>query len=114
VFQNLVSNSLKFIDPDRRPVITLDAETIESPEGRQYRVIYTDNGIGFRPEQSDKIFEVFFRLHPRDKYEGTGVGLAIVKKIIDVHHGTIRAIGEPGRGARFEITLPAQQPQGIK
>jgi PAS domain S-box-containing protein len=109
VFQNLVSNSLKFIEPERKPVITLDAELVDGPEGRSYKLVYTDNGIGFRPEQSEKIFEVFLRLHPRDQYEGTGVGLAIVKKIIDGHRGSIRAIGEPGKGARFEIMLPERQ-----
>ncbi|RYZ23318.1 MAG: PAS domain S-box protein [Chitinophagaceae bacterium] len=114
VFQNLVSNSLKFVEPQRRPVITIRSERIDSNGVPAYHIIYTDNGIGFRPEQSEKIFEVFLRLHPRDQYEGTGVGLAIVKKIIDGHHGSIRAIGDPGNGARFEITLPEKQQRETK
>ncbi|TCJ14449.1 PAS domain S-box protein [Flaviaesturariibacter flavus] len=114
VFQNLVSNSLKFVEPGRQPVITINAEPAQTSTGPGYRIIYSDNGIGFRPDQSEKIFEVFHRLHPREQYDGTGVGLAIVKKIIDGHHGTITAIGAPGNGARFEIMLPEKQKRDPK
>ncbi|RYY39589.1 MAG: PAS domain S-box protein [Chitinophagaceae bacterium] len=106
VFQNLLANSLKFTQSGRRPEIRIEAEP--APNGH-WMLHYSDNGIGFRSEQADKIFEVFQRLHTRDKYEGTGVGLAIVKRIIDSHHGHIRAIGEEGKGARFDILLPEQQ-----
>ncbi|RYZ18618.1 MAG: hybrid sensor histidine kinase/response regulator, partial [Chitinophagaceae bacterium] len=106
VFQNLIANSLKFSHADRTPEIRLEAE----PAGPgKWLLHYSDNGIGFKNEQAEKIFEVFQRLHTRDKYEGTGVGLAIVKRIIDSHHGQITAHGEEGKGARFEIVLPEKQ-----
>lgn len=110
VFQNLIANSLKFVQPGRQPKIQLSAEAREGTRGREWVLHYRDNGIGFRPDQAASIFEVFHRLHSREKYEGTGVGLAIVKRIIDSHHGHIRAFGEEGVGARFEIVLPEKAP----
>ena len=71
-----------------------------------HRIMYIDNGIGFDDVHAEKIFEVFQRLHTKDKYEGTGIGLAIVKKIIAMMDGEIRAHGESTRGATFEILLP--------
>ena len=109
VFQNLVSNSLKFAHPSRKPVINISMQEAGTGANRQYSIIYKDNGIGFRPEQSEKIFEVFYRLHSKDMYEGTGVGLAIVKKIIGLHNGTITADGVENEGATFVITLPAAE-----
>jgi PAS domain S-box-containing protein len=103
VFQNLVSNSLKFSFPHRPPVIRIRHQR----RGSLHEITYTDNGIGFREEHADKIFEVFERLHSRDAYEGTGIGLAIVKKIISLHGGTIRAVGRENEGATFVITLPS-------
>lgn len=103
VFQNLISNSLKFSNSDRPPVITIHTEKTDGT----YKIIYTDNGIGFSNEAADKIFNVFERLHAKDKYEGTGIGLAIVKKIIELHGGTISAIGKEGEGATFIFSLPA-------
>ncbi len=103
VFQNLLHNSLKFSFPGRPLRITIKAER----EEEQFVIVYEDNGIGFRPEYADKIFKVFERLHSKEKYEGTGIGLAIVKKIIDMHHGSISAIGKEGEGAQFIIRLPA-------
>ena len=67
-----------------------------------------DNGIGFDPDFSVKIFEVFQKLHSKDEYEGTGIGLSIVKKIIENHHGAITATSQPGKGARFDIYVPAE------
>ncbi|RYY93421.1 MAG: histidine kinase, partial [Chitinophagaceae bacterium] len=114
VFQNLIANSLKFVHPDRPPQITLQAEDRDGEQGREWVLRYSDNGIGFRPDQSDKIFEVFQRLHSREKFEGTGVGLAIVKRIVDSHHGQIRASGQEGGGATFEIVLPEKQPGSVR
>ncbi|GAA4336917.1 PAS domain S-box protein [Flaviaesturariibacter amylovorans] len=111
MFQNLFSNSLKFAHPDRAPRISLTVVALQAGDELHYRFQYEDNGIGFHPEQAEKIFEVFQRLHTRDRYEGTGVGLAIVKKIVDLHHGSITASGEENIGARFDITLPARQPE---
>jgi PAS domain S-box-containing protein len=106
LFQNLMSNSLKFRHPERPPAITILCETLLVENGRAFKITYTDNGIGFRQDQADKIFEIFYRLHNRNLYEGTGVGLAIVKKIIDFHKGSITAKGEENQYASFEIILP--------
>lgn len=109
VFQNLISNSLKFSRPDQPSVIDITSE-IRSINNQQWCIIhYQDNGIGFKQEYAGKIFEIFQRLHTREKYEGTGVGLAIVKKIINQHNGDINAFSEEGKGARFEIRLPVKQ-----
>lgn len=107
VFQNLIANSLKFAHPHRRPHISITAEEEGRGPQKHYKITYRDNGIGFKPEQAEKIFEVFYRLHSRDEYEGTGVGLAIVKKIVSLHQGHISAIGVEGEGATFTLYLPA-------
>ncbi|GAB4094290.1 sensor histidine kinase [Flaviaesturariibacter terrae] len=109
VFQNLIANSLKFVPEGRHPEIRLEAGRRSGIRGPEWVLHYSDNGIGFRPDQAVKIFEVFQRLHTREKYEGTGVGLAIVKRIIDRHHGHISATGAQGAGAQFEIVLPEKQ-----
>ncbi|HEX2535711.1 MAG TPA: PAS domain S-box protein [Chitinophagaceae bacterium] len=109
VFQNLLVNSLKFAHPARRPVIRMDSERFEEQGQAWYRITYRDNGIGFRQEHAGKIFEVFQRLHSRDQYEGTGVGLAIVQKIISLHKGTITAEGKENEGAVFKMVLPERQ-----
>jgi len=109
VFQNLISNSLKFIDSVTKPVITIKATRIEK-EGKPYHCIeYSDNGIGFENQHAEKIFEIFQRLHSKDKYEGTGIGLAIVKKIVTMHHGEITAHGNPGKGCTFRMLFPVTE-----
>jgi light-regulated signal transduction histidine kinase (bacteriophytochrome) len=109
VFQNLIANSLKFAHPERHPFIEIHCEHL-TQENRDFcRIHYRDNGIGFKQDYAEKIFEIFQRLHTKDKYEGTGVGLAIVKKIVSLHNGTICATGKEGEGAVFEITLPVKQ-----
>jgi light-regulated signal transduction histidine kinase (bacteriophytochrome) len=72
----------------------------------------TDNGIGFDEKYLDRIFNVFQRLHARNEYEGTGVGLAVCRRIVERHHGTITAKSSPGQGSTFIITLPVQQAAG--
>lgn len=106
VFQNLISNSLKFADPGRTPEISISADKAEIEGQNFYTIIFKDNGIGFKPEYGQKIFELFQRLHTKDKVEGTGIGLAIVKKIITLHGGNIKAEGAENVGATFLITLP--------
>lgn len=115
LFSNLLSNSLKFSTPGIQPRIEISgtvipANTIPAPVQSNsqafYHLQFSDNGIGFDPAYSEKIFDMFQRLNHRDKYEGTGIGLAIVKKIVDNHKGAIVASSQPGQGARFDIYLP--------
>ena len=117
VFHNLISNALKFIKPTVPPVIHIGAQRIATktidgdptPDGAFCRIVVQDNGIGFDQKYTDRIFVVFQRLHNRASYEGTGIGLAIVKKNIDKHMGLISAQSSPGEGARFAIILPIHQ-----
>lgn len=111
LIQNLISNSLKFSKPNLPPLIIIKSEIIStgnSPfEGREAcHISVSDNGIGFENQFSKKIFEVFQCLHSKDVYQGTGIGLSIVKKIVEIHHGTIVAESEPGKGTTFNIYLP--------
>jgi light-regulated signal transduction histidine kinase (bacteriophytochrome) len=101
VFQNLFSNAMKF-HAGQAPRVTVRAE----PIGREWRFAVSDNGIGFPMEYAERIFRVFQRLHDRARYPGSGIGLAICKKIIETHGGRIWAESEPGRGATFYFTLP--------
>ncbi|MCX6214964.1 PAS domain-containing protein [Spirosoma sp.] len=121
LFQNLFSNALKFTrlnDAAELPTIYINARQLYGREltepsllpadaNRLFHLIQvTDNGIGFDPHQADRIFQVFQRLHGRSEYQGTGIGLAIVQKVIDNHQGHIFAEGRPGQGATFRILLP--------
>lgn len=106
VFQNLIGNALKFHRPDVPPVIEISATA--TPDQRcEIRV--TDNGIGFDEKYLDRIFTVFERLHGESAFEGTGMGLAIVRKIAERHHGEVTARSKPGRGSTFLVTLPIHQ-----
>jgi len=117
VFQNIISNALKFSITDRIPHIVVKAETISNDEagleecedGDCCKITIADNGIGFDEQHSHKIFTIFQRLHGREKYEGTGIGLAITKKIIDKHNGAIYANSTQGHGSVFTIVLPLKQ-----
>jgi PAS domain S-box-containing protein len=106
LLQNLISNALKYSKADEPPQIDIIAN--RSWEGeQQYTVISVkDNGIGFEPEYSDKIFQMFSRLHGKHEYSGTGVGLSIVKKVVENHEGFISVESEPGQGSTFNIYLP--------
>ena len=115
LFLNLVSNSLKYSKQDVAPVIKISAEKVIGNEiagqvkenSTFWKIEISDNGIGFEQQYENKIFEVFQRLHGKKEYEGTGIGLSICKKIVQVHHGTISAIGNPGIGSTFTFYLPA-------
>lgn len=102
LLQNLIGNALKFHKKDAPPRIRLFMEKGPS----QCRIVVEDNGIGFDPKYAERIFGVFERLHGRDEYEGTGMGLAICRKIVDRHGGTIVAQSASGQGASFIITFP--------
>lgn len=105
LFQNIIANAIKFAHPDRQLVINIRSEQ----ENNQCRIYVEDNGIGFDPAHAERIFLLFQRLHGMSEYSGTGIGLAICKKIVDSHHGHIAALGAPGQGATFIITLPLTQ-----
>lgn len=108
IFQNLLSNAIKFRKLDHCPTILISGKTTADPAARvpSAEIRVTDDGIGFDEQYTDRIFEVFQRLHGRDAYEGTGVGLAICRKITERHGGTLVARSEPGKGATFIVTLP--------
>lgn len=118
LFYNLVSNALKFTPPERTPLITVTGSVPEGAEIAELKlsrdVNYTkiqvaDNGIGFSQEQETKMFDLFTRLNSRDKFEGTGLGLALCKKIVERHNGHIYATGREGAGSVFTILLPARK-----
>jgi PAS domain S-box-containing protein len=103
VFQNLLSNALKFRKPDVAPVITVYSHRLGTGD---WELRFSDNGIGFEEQYKERIFAVFQRLHSREQYEGTGIGLAIVRRIIESHEGTIEVSSRLGEGTTFSITLP--------
>jgi signal transduction histidine kinase len=105
VLHNLVENALKYRATDRKPTIRIRAA--DSPDPQRVRIEVADNGIGFEQEFADRIFVLFERLHDRTSYSGTGLGLALCKRIVEQHHGTIEAYGVPEQGARFVFELPA-------
>jgi two-component system CheB/CheR fusion protein len=117
VFQNIISNALKFAKHDEASVISISARRLkekafdseEDPEGAFCLLTIADNGIGFDEKYIGKIFSLFERLHPKESYEGTGIGLAITKKIIEKHNGLVTAQSKEGEGARFLILLPVHQ-----
>jgi PAS domain S-box-containing protein len=110
LFYNLINNSLKFSKPGISPVIQVSSSFIECNK-REFAVItISDNGIGFEPEFQEKIFDTFLRLHSKDKYEGTGLGLSLCRKIVQRHGGTIKARGFKDQGAQFTVHLPLRQP----
>ncbi len=114
LFQNLISNSLKFSHPKRFPVIQIKSKLIAgslmpnllSPALKYCQITFSDNGIGFDPQYKDRIFEVFQRLHEYEEFKGTGIGLAICKRIIESHNGVIKATGKLNKGATFDIFIP--------
>ncbi|MGN6645290.1 MAG: PAS domain S-box protein [Cytophaga sp.] len=109
LFYNLINNSIKFAKADVPPQILVSSETIAAGHISLFRITVQDNGIGFDAEMADQIFETFTRLNSKDKYEGTGLGLSLCKKIVERHNGSIVATGSKGVGATFVITLPMKQ-----
>ncbi len=112
---NLIWNSLKFSESERAPRIKIKNEIEKrsklkggkgSPKVDYHHLTYSDNGIGFEPQFNERVFEVFQRLHSKEKYQGTGMGLAICKRIVENHNGTITASGKLNKGVRFDIYIP--------
>ncbi len=113
LLQNLVGNGLKFHKPGEPPVVRVEGRLLPAQDGGEparCEIAVSDNGIGFDEVYRDRIFQLFQRLHGRNEYEGTGIGLAICRKIVERHGGTITARSAPGQGATFLVTLPLRPP----
>lgn len=106
LLQNLISNAIKYRRLDTPPVVRVNSAAVER---QRCTITVADNGIGFHQEYAEKIFKMFERLHGRGVYEGSGIGLAICRKIVERHGGTIAATSSAGEGATFTITLPVTQ-----
>jgi Bacteriophytochrome (light-regulated signal transduction histidine kinase) len=121
VFQNILSNALKFSKPDVPCFISIGADMVQdknadSPvdeNGQWVRISIRDNGIGFNEKYLPKIFTIFQRLHTRKEYDGTGIGLAICKKIVEKHGGLITATSVENEGSTFIMVLPLKQKAGL-
>lgn len=103
LFYNLICNSLKFSHPERNPVVEI---SLELADQMKYLIIVKDNGIGFDPNFNEIVFDTFSRLNPKDKFDGTGLGLSLCRKIVERHAGSIRADGKKGEGVTFKIEIP--------
>lgn len=119
LFVNLLSNSLKFRKPGAETLIQIRSEAVAhaekikenlSPILEYYKISITDNGIGFEREYAERIFQIFQRLHGKSEYPGSGIGLAICKKIVDQHNGIIRVDSNPDKGSVFTVFLPVHHP----
>jgi light-regulated signal transduction histidine kinase (bacteriophytochrome) len=115
VFSNILLNSIKYKREGADPVITISTQLVDADSAlipglrkpqRFWQIRVADNGIGFDPEYAERIFEVFQRLHASSEYQGTGIGLAICRKIMQAHSGHITAEGKPGEGSVFNVYLP--------
>ena len=120
LLQNLIGNALKFRRPNAPPVVKIHGRFAEGRKQRpagpsalreSCRIMVEDNGIGFDEKHLERVFGIFQRLHPRDVYEGTGIGLPICRKIVERHGGTITAQSVPGGGSTFEVVLPIAHPK---
>ncbi|HMH23006.1 MAG TPA: ATP-binding protein [Puia sp.] len=118
LMHNLIRNALKFSSPKRPPHILIKSRIVKGNKLNNAKLVgaksychisVTDNGIGFEPEYKDRIFEVFQKLHSREEYEGTGIGLAIVKKIVENHNGIVTATSQLNKGATFDIYIPVTE-----
>ena len=121
LFSNLISNSLKYgkkTEPPRIRIRYEEGPALMSANGREHegrygRIYIEDNGIGFDQKYAEQIFDMFRRLHSNAEYEGTGIGLALCKKIVEMHNGFISALGRPGEGAVFIVALPLAGSQSV-
>jgi light-regulated signal transduction histidine kinase (bacteriophytochrome) len=110
LFQNLIGNGIKFRRPDVPPVIDITVERNAADETWQFAI--RDNGIGIAPEHHERIFVIFQRLHTREQYPGTGIGLAVCRKIVERHGGKLNVQSEPDHGATFSFSIP-EKPYGV-
>jgi PAS domain S-box-containing protein len=107
---NLISNAIKFVPPGRLPVVRISFASLD----RSVRITIEDNGIGIDPRHRDRLFRIFERLHPRDEFPGTGIGLAIVKKAVEQMGGTVDFGPADGLGCRFFVDLPAAEQEDVR
>jgi len=112
ILQNLLGNALKFVREGVTPLVQVRSRVYAEAGKDWCEIRIIDNGIGFEQQYADRIFQIFQRLHGRKTFEGTGIGLAICRKIAERHNGTLTAVGELDRGATFIFTLPIHQAQG--
>lgn len=111
LLQNLIGNALKFHRQGERPIVKISGQKFNTEDAEEFcQIVVEDNGIGFDEKYLDRIFNVFQRLHGRSEYEGTGIGLAICRKIVERHNGSISAQSTPGQGSRFIVILPIHSP----
>jgi len=101
IFQNLIGNGLKFVPPGKKPIIKVDCKELEDA----YQFSIEDNGIGIKEEDKEKVFKIFQRLHKKTEYQGTGIGLSVCQKIVDIHKGKIWLESEYGKGTTFFFTI---------
>jgi light-regulated signal transduction histidine kinase (bacteriophytochrome) len=121
LMQNLISNALKYYRPEEAPVVKVYSRPVRDDrnpapaDGRRelWEILVEDNGIGFDEVYNERIFTIFQRLHGRTEYEGTGIGLAVCRKIAERHGGSITARSTLGKGSTFVVTLPVRQPKEI-
>ena len=115
LFVNLIGNSLKYSKPEVDPIISIECEKVKSKKyiflnknstQTYFKITISDNGLGFEEEYSEAIFTLFYRLHNNSDYPGTGIGLAICKKIVENHQGFITAEGKLNEGTKFSIFFP--------
>ena len=119
LFSNILTNALKFQEGSSKPVIDISFKILSESELKEYpsvrpdltylQIRFSDNGIGFDQEFADQIFQLFERLHPVEAYEGTGLGLALCKKIVENHHGHIFAVSKEAEGTSIYVMLPLRQ-----
>lgn len=115
LFKSIFENAIKFSKKDTQPEIHISSSVLSPEEKKQleltgdrlyHKIVIADNGMGFKNEHAEKIFRPFIRLHGKSQFPGNGIGLAICKKIMDIHHGSIYAEGGENEGARFTLVLP--------
>jgi len=110
LFQNLINNAIKFSKPDTKPIVTVNFEDVFDSElgTNAWKFSVKDNGIGIADKHKEKVFAIFQRLHTREEYEGTGIGLAHCKKIVESHGGNLWFESTLGEGSTFFFTIPKQ------
>ncbi len=109
MFQNLLANAIKFRTKDEPACVHVGAEHRHNAGAGEWVFAVRDNGTGIAPQYFDRIFLIFQRLHSREEYSGTGIGLAVCKKIVERHGGRIWVESEPGQGTTFAFTIPDRQ-----